>query len=166
MRPEYLATDNTPTPDVIRHALSFFDECGEYFDNIVLLQPTCPFRKPGFVDACIEQLITSGADSLFSTMQVPHQFNPHWTFEQGDDGFLNIATGDENLISSRQLLPPAYARDGSVYVFRADVIRQGGSIYGENISMLNSANQWHVNIDTKEDWMKAEMIANVLCSAN
>lgn len=166
IRPQHLAADTTPTADVIKHALSFFDECGEYFDHIVLLQPTCPFRKAGFIDACISHFIASGADSFFSVMKVPHQYNPHWIFETGTNGFLQIATGEETLISSRQLLPPAFARDGSVYIFRADVIRQHKSIYGDKIAYLESENQWHVNIDTKDDWMKAEMIANVLCSVN
>ena len=141
-------------------------ECGERYDHVVLLQPTCPFRKPGFIDKCIEHFVASGADSLFSVMQVPDHFNPHWVFEPGENGYLNIATGEENLITSRQQLPPTYARDGSVYIFKADILRGQGSIYGEKIVHINSENQWHVNIDTHQDWAKAEMIANVLCSVN
>ncbi|MCY7421136.1 MAG: acylneuraminate cytidylyltransferase family protein [Chitinophagaceae bacterium] len=166
LRPAHLASDKTPTADVLRHAINFFDECGERFDHVVLLQPTCPFRKPGFIDQCIEHFVSSGADSLFSVMKVPDQFNPHWVFEPGEHGFLNIATGEESLITSRQLLPPAFARDGSVYIFKADILRGAGSIYGEKIAHIHSENQWHVNIDTHEDWTKAEMIANVLCSVN
>ena len=166
IRPSHLAEDKTPTADVLRHAINFFDECGERYDHVILLQPTCPFRKPGFIDKCIEHFVASGADSLFSVMQVPDHFNPHWVFQPNEDGFLSIATGEENLITSRQQLPATYARDGSVYIFKADIIRGQGSIYGEKIAHIHSENQWHVNIDTHEDWTKAEMIANVLCSVN
>ena len=166
IRPAYLAEDTTPTSDVVKHAVDFYDQCGEHFDLVILLQATCPFRKAGFVDQCIEHFIESGADSFCSVMQVPHQFNPHWVFEPDENGFLKISTGDEKIIPARQMLPPAFARDGSVYIFKTDTIRNNKSVYGNKMSFLDSANQWHVNIDTMDDWAKAEMISNVLCSSN
>lgn len=162
IRPVRLALDTTPTLDVIRHALHFFDSRDDYFDNICLLQPTCPFRSEGFVDKCIETFIASGADCLVSVKKVPPEYNPHWVFEADECGNLKIATGEEKIIPSRQLLPPAFARDGSVYVFKADNIRFQNSIYGKTISYLESDNLWHVNIDTAEDWKRAEMIAQML----
>jgi CMP-N,N'-diacetyllegionaminic acid synthase len=166
IRPPHLAKDDTPTLPVIKHAIDFFDKEGEYFEYIILLQPTCPFRQAGFVDKCIEHFIASGADSLCSVRKVPHEYNPHWTFETDDAGFLKVSTGDESIIPSRQLLPPAFARDGSVYVFKADNIKKYNSIYGKKIAYLESENLLHINIDTKEDWAKAEMMANILCSVN
>ncbi|MCW3107724.1 MAG: neuA [Segetibacter sp.] len=166
IRPAHLARDITPTLDVIKHALHFFDSKGEYYDNICLLQPTCPFRSEGFVDKCIESFISSGADCLVSVKKVPNEFNPHWVFEPDKSGYLKIATGEETIIPSRQLLPPTFARDGSVYVFKADNIRNQNSIYGKTVSYLESDNLWHVNIDTTEDWKLAEMIAKTLCMAS
>jgi CMP-N,N'-diacetyllegionaminic acid synthase len=159
IRPANLATDTTPTVDVIKHALDFLDNEGEHFDNICLLQATCPFRNPGFVDSCIEKFLLTGADCLVSVKKVPHEYNPHWVFEADEAGFLQIATGEKTIIPSRQLLPPAFARDGSVYVFKADNIRSKNSIYGDTISYLESDSLWHINIDTMEDWKRAEMIA-------
>ncbi len=166
IRPEHLALDHTPTYDVVLHAIEFLESIDEHFDLICLLQPTCPFRNEGFIDECIQRLIETGADSLCSVMQVPHQYNPHWVFEADGSGFMQIATGDEKLIPSRQLLPPAFARDGSVYVFRTEVIKEHKNLYGNKITYLESQNQWHVNIDTKDDWAKAEMIANVRAAMN
>jgi CMP-N,N'-diacetyllegionaminic acid synthase len=163
IRPSRLAGDRTPTVAVIKHALDYFDSKGEFFDNICLLQPTCPFRSHGFVDKCIESFIASGADCLVSVKKVPHEYNPHWVFQPDEEGFLKIATGEKNIIPSRQLLPPAFARDGSVYVFKADNIRHQNSLYGETISYLESDNLWHVNIDTSDDWKRAELIASMLC---
>lgn len=159
IRPSHLAADHTPSVDVIKHALSFFDQQDIIFDTICLLQPTCPFRSIGFVDKCISSFMNSGADCLFSVKEVPHEYNPHWVFIPAKDGFLQIATGDDVIIPNRQLLPPAYARDGSVYVFKADNIRLHNSIYGKSISYLESDSPWHINIDTAEDWKQAEEIA-------
>lgn len=165
IRPAYLANDTTPTIEVIKHALKFFDDRGEHYDNIVLLQATCPFRSKGFVDKCIESFVGSNADCLVSVKKVPHEYNPHWVFEADTNGHLKIATGEEKIIPSRQLLPKAFARDGSVYVFKANNIRYKNSIYGDSISYVESDSLWHINIDTKEDWQRAEMIANMMQAA-
>lgn len=161
MRPTHLSADHTPTAVVIKHALSYFDKQSQHYDTICLLQPTCPFRSSGFADRCIQAFEASGADCLFSVKKVPHEYNPHWVFTPGTDGFLQVSTGDTTIIPNRQLLPPAYARDGSVYVFKADNIRHLNSIYGNTISYLESDSLWHVNIDTAADWDQAEMIAEL-----
>src|SRR5690554_892422 len=44
-RPEQLATDTATTNDVLLHALSFYENRGECYDIIILLQPTSPLRK-------------------------------------------------------------------------------------------------------------------------
>ena len=166
LRPPHLAQDNTPTFDVIFHAINFFKQIGEHYDLVCLLQPTCPFRDEGFIDKCIQHLLNSGADSLCSVAKIPYYYNPHWAFEADEDGYLKLATGDATLITSRQKLPDTYIRDGSVYIFKSDNIFVEKNLYGEKIAYLESDNQWHVNIDTEDDWYKAEMIANVLCSVN
>lgn len=158
-----MAQDTTSTLEVIKHALQYFDNKGDYYDNICLLQPTCPFRSVGFVDQCFENFVASGADCLVSVKEVPHEYNPHWVFEADRSGYLKIATGEETIIPSRQLLPRSFARDGSVYIFKADNIRKRNSIFGKTISYLESDYIWHVNIDTLEDWKRAEMIAKMLC---
>jgi CMP-N-acetylneuraminic acid synthetase len=47
-----------------------------------------------------------------------------------------------------------------------ELFRNESNMYGNKVAFLETENQWHVNIDTKEDWIKAEMFANVLCSVN
>ena len=162
LRPRVLAQDNTPTSAVISHLINYFDVHGEVFDNIILLQPTCPFRPDGFVDKCIEHFVATGADSLISVRKVPHEYNPHWAFEENEEGFLRIATGESRIITSRQMLPPAFVRDGSVYVFKADNVRYTDSMYGKNIAMLEATSNYHVNIDTPDNWRTAEIMASAM----
>ena len=45
-------------------------------DVVVLLQPTSPFRRADHIDAAVDLLISSGADSVVTVVQVPHQFTP------------------------------------------------------------------------------------------
>jgi len=158
LRPDSLALDNSPTLPVIQHALNFYLEQGETYDAVCLLQATSPFRTPGFIDGAITRFIEMGCDALISVLPVPTEFNPHWTFETTEKGFLKIATGEEKIISRRQDLPPAFFRDGSVYITKTDVLLKEGSLYGQTLGYMQSEPMWHVNIDTLEDWKEAERI--------
>ncbi|MEW5676295.1 acylneuraminate cytidylyltransferase family protein [Flavobacterium enshiense] len=155
IRPSELALDTTPTLEVIQHTLKFYQSRGEYFDAVCLLQPTSPFREDDLIDRAIEKFITTGADALVSVLPVPHEYNPHWTFESDSNGFLKVATGDEKLISRRQDLPLAYHRDGAVYITKSEVILQG-SLYGTSLTYVESNPEHYINIDTPYDWEKAE----------
>ncbi len=158
LRPTNLATDTASSIDVVIHALKFLSSEGRNYDAVCLLQPTNPFRRKGFIDGAIEKFIASGTDSLISVLRVPHEFNPHWTFEINESGTLAIATGEKEIIRRRQDLPPAFFRDGSIYITNVDVILQQQSFYGNSISYIENDPAFHVNIDTPEDWENAKTV--------
>ncbi|SNR75931.1 N-acylneuraminate cytidylyltransferase [Lutibacter agarilyticus] len=157
-RPSNLAIDTAPTLPVIQHALKYYKSIGVDFDAVCLLQVTSPFRTIEFLNKAIEKFINAGTDSLVSVQEVPHEFNPHWVFEQDDLGNLKIATGEEQIISRRQDLPKAYHRDGSIYLTKTSVILEKDSLFGKSLSYIESPKDWYVNIDTLEDWKKAEIL--------
>jgi len=161
-RPSSLAGDKSPTIDVVKHALQFFEEKGEKYDAVCLLQVTSPFRSVKFLDKAIETFMASKTDALISVIEVPHEFNPHWTFMPNVYGNLEIATGDKNIITRRQDLPKSYHRDGSIYLTKTSTILKDNSLYGNSISYVVSDEKFHVNIDTLEDWEKAEIICKSL----
>jgi CMP-N-acetylneuraminic acid synthetase len=157
-RPSNLSKDATPTLPVIKHALAYYKNIGEEFDAICLLQVTSPFRTVDFLDNALQKFINEGADSLISVQKVPHEYNPHWTFELNEEGNLKIATGEDIIISRRQELPIAYHRDGSIYITKTNVIEKQNSLYGKSIAYIESDKDLYVNIDTMEDWRKAELV--------
>lgn len=156
IRPKELAQDQTPSIDVVLHAIDFFEQKGEFFDAICLLQPTSPFKPKGFIDDCIQKFKDTNADSLISVLEVPHEYNPHWTFEMGDDGNLSIATGEQTLIPRRQELPKAYHRDGSVYISKVSLIKEKKVLVGGISVGILSNKSFYANLDTVDDWQKAE----------
>ncbi len=160
MRPDDLAADKSPTLPVIKHALDFYATQGETFDAVCLLQVTSPFRESGLIDRSIEKFIATGADALVSVLAVPHEYNPHWQFEPTADGFLKIATGEKEIISRRQDLPPAFIRDGAIYITKTSVIQNQNSLYGKTLSYIENKSDIHVNLDTMEDWHQAEQLLN------
>lgn len=163
VRPMTLAQDNTPTLDVLVHALQWYEKQHVFFDAVCLLQVTSPFRTVQFLDKAIEKFMEKDTDSLVSVQKVPHEFNPHWIFEENEQGNLKIATGETEIISRRQELPTAYHRDGSIYLTKTEVILNKHSLYGKSTAFIESDSESYVNIDTLQDWEKAEeMIQNKL----
>lgn len=162
LRPDYLATDTASSIDVVIHVLEFLSSNNMHFDAVCILQPTSPFRKAGFIDKAIEQFINSKADALISVLPVPHEYNPHWTFEPNEDNLLKIATGEKEIIRRRQELPHAYFRDGSFYITKTDIVLNKKSLYGETLSYIVNDLELYVNIDTEIDWKKAEEKVNLL----
>jgi N-acylneuraminate cytidylyltransferase len=161
-RPSKLASDQSPTLPVIIHALEYLKSIGEEYDAVCLLQVTNPFRRSGMIDEAITRLEESGADALISVLPVPHEFNPHWVFEPGIEGNLHISTGDEKIIPRRQELPPAYFRDGAIYLTRTEIIFKEKSLYGKKLAYIQGDHDRYVNLDSMEDWFKAEELVKKL----
>jgi CMP-N,N'-diacetyllegionaminic acid synthase len=157
-RPSNLANDSSPTLPVILDALKYFESKGEFFDAVCLLQVTSPFRTVDFLDNALKKFMSSNSDSLISVQEVPHEYNPHWTFELNESNYLNISTGEEKIIPRRQELPKAFHRDGSIYITKVSVLKEENSLFGSKISHIVSPKELYVNIDTIEDWNKAEEI--------
>jgi CMP-N-acetylneuraminic acid synthetase len=165
LRPPELARDDTPTLPVLRDAVRRLEAQGERYDAICLLQPTCPLRRAEHIDGCIELLERAGADAVVTVLEVPAKYNPHWVYFQeaatpGEAGIaaLRLSTGEAAPIPRRQDLPPAFHREGSVYVTRRDALMEQGSLYGERLVGFVMDPAESVNIDAPEDWARAERL--------
>lgn len=156
VRPKELASDTASSIDVVVHALNLLESKGKYYDAVCLLQPTSPFRKHGFIDEAIQKFINQDTDCLLSVLQVPHEYNPHWTFLENEGGNLQIATGENDIIKRRQDLPKAYFRDGSIYITKTSILKEKLSFYGESVGFIESDQNYFCNIDTIKDWELAE----------
>jgi CMP-N-acetylneuraminic acid synthetase len=162
IRPMDLATDSASSLSVAQHALDYFASQGQHFDALCLLQVTTPFRTAQDIDEAVLKFKKQGTDALVSVQKVPHVYNPHWVFTQNKEGNIALATGDSTIIGRRQDLPPAYIRDGAIYLCKTQVIMEQNSLYGDSLSFIESDMSKYVNIDGPEDWKKAEQIAKTL----
>jgi len=157
LRPKQLAGDNTPTLPVIRHTLDFLEKRGESYAAVCLLQPTSPLRQPKQIDDCIKLLIANrSVDSVVSILPVPLEYNPHWIYFRRKNGSIYLSNGKSEPLTRRQLLPPAFIRDGSIYLTRRDVIMKKNSLYGKKVLGYRLKPEQSVNIDTFQDLYQAE----------
>jgi CMP-N-acetylneuraminic acid synthetase len=156
LRMQSLAEDFSSSIDVVFDSLTRYEKVQKCkYDAIMLLQPTTPFRSCFLINECLNQFSINGYDSLISVRQIPKEYNPHWAFEQNEDGYLKIATGEKEIIKRRQELPKAFYRDGSVYLVSREVVLNSKSFYGKKLGFVENK-EFSINIDTIEDWKKAE----------
>ena len=158
-RPAHLAQDHSGSLEVVQHALQTLEKQGQHYDAVCLLQVTNPFRTTALIDTAIAKFKQSHTDALVSVVKVPHEYNPHWVFKAGPNDRLQLATADKEIIKRRQDLPDAFIRDGAIYITKTEVVLKQNSLYGQSLAYVLSDPDRHVNIDTIEDWHKAEALA-------
>jgi CMP-N-acetylneuraminic acid synthetase len=158
MRPAELAADDTPSLPVVQHAIQWLEARGDCYDAVCQLQPTSPLRTGGEIDACIDLLDDGRIHCVMTVVRVPAEYNPHWVYFCDAEGLLHLSTGESTPIPRRQELPPAYFRDGSVYVTRRDTVIGQNSLYGSRVAGMVVDGKDRVNLDRAEDFERAEAI--------
>ena len=156
MRPAALASDDSPMLPVLQHAAREMAVRGCTADAVVLLQPTSPLRRGEHIDAAIDMLASSGADSVVSVVQVPHQFNPASLMRLDGDRLRPLADGP--LVLQRQHKPPVYARNGpAVLALRTEQLARD-ALYGDDTRALVMTAEESLDIDLLWDFELFEFI--------
>lgn len=153
LRPEALAKDDTPTVEVVWHALHWATEhMSPVPEFAALLEPTAPLRRSGHIDRAMDMLKESDADSVVSVCQVPHVLNPE-EMVVIRDGLLRPYLPDRTM-DSRRLRgqqPPAYVQNGLVYAFRIEMLLNRRSLYGQKCLPLVMDWEDFLDIDDSKD---------------
>jgi N-acylneuraminate cytidylyltransferase len=155
-RPPDLSED-VPSERVTQHAVQFLDESGYRIDIAVTLQPTTPFTSGVDIDACVEKLIATGADSVITVG--PTRERPEWMMRLGEGDRLVPLKGwwrsDEGV---SQNLPALFLPNGGVYATRRDVLMNQDRIIGEDCRAVVMPMERSVDIDEAVDFVLAEGI--------
>lgn len=165
LRPPELARDDTPMVPVLEHAVTKVEETGWSPAVVVLLQPTAPLRQPRHLVAALQLLQRANCDSVVSVVRVPDHFAPHLVFKIVDGRLARFLPGGEH-ITRRQDVVPAYSRDGTVYAVLRDVLMKQHTLHGEACCALILRCEESVNLDTWEDWKRAEQLLRTVSAAD
>jgi N-acetylneuraminate synthase/N,N'-diacetyllegionaminate synthase len=159
LRPAELATAGASSNDCLQHAVRMLEEDEEqHYDYVVELMCTNPLKTVEDIDAVMEKLISTGADSVIGLVRV-WDHHPARIKRIEDDRIVDFCV-PEVLDSRRQdLAPPAYVRNGSIYAMRRDVLMIQQRRYGTfNSRPYIFPDERNINIDSELDWLVAEQI--------
>lgn len=160
-RPAKYAEDLTPDLPVFVHALKWLKDHENYNPDVVVhLRPTSPVRPLNMVDEAVKSLLTH-TDATCVRAVVTANENPYkmWRIKNTDsrmENLLNIKGIAEPYNAPRQALPQVYWQTGHIDAIRPDAILKG-SMSGKSIYPLIIDSRFTVDIDTREDWKRAEL---------
>ena len=156
LRPKELARDDSPTIDAIIHAINWFEERGEFFDILILLQPTSPLRTTEDIDNAIELFLNNkDALSLISVKENEHP--PFWSLEI-ENKFLKPLFGEEYFKKRRQELPKSYMPNGAIFISYVDILKKYKTFYTPKTIAYIMPPERSIDIDNEFDFLLAEFI--------
>jgi N-acylneuraminate cytidylyltransferase len=163
LRPSKYSQDHTPDLPVFIHALEWLAENEDYHPDIVVqLRPTSPFRRARHIDEAVFRLIENPQADAVRTVCVPFQ-NPFKMWRIGPDGLMiplgrDLGIQPEPYNQPRQMLPEVYWQTGYVDAAWTDTILRKHSMTGEAIlPLIIDPAEW-VDIDSLDDWRRAERL--------
>lgn len=153
-RPPHLAQDATPITEVIEHLLSKEEAAGSGTpDAVLLLQPTAPIREPRHITGAVAAL-KPGINAVISVVAM-RDMHPARMYNLGPDTLLQpIIPAYE--AARRQDIPPAYYRNGSIYLVRVDAFRSQGAVMAKPAAGFEMEDKLLLNIDEPRDMLVAE----------
>jgi pseudaminic acid cytidylyltransferase len=154
VRPAELADDHTPTVPVVAHAIEALEQMGWPVATVCCIYPGVPFIHVADLAAVLDLLRNSGADYAFPVTEFPAAIQRalRRTTKGGMSPFH-----PEFELTRTQDLEPAYHDAGQFYWGSRDAWLSNPRIHS-NAAGLVIPNWRVVDIDTPEDWDRAEIL--------
>ena len=158
LRPPELAEDRVPTLPVLQHAVRFVEEeDGVALDWVLLLQPTAPLRVIEDIEASVTLAHQNSCDSVISVLQVFAE-HPILMKRIEDDRLLPYCIEEKEGTRRQDYQPPAYMRNGAIYLTRRDVLMDKNSIWGQVIRPYVMPPERSVSVDNELELKLVEML--------
>ena len=155
IRPAPLSED-VASELVTQHAVKFIeDEEGHEIDVAITIQPTTPFCLPEHIDACVNKLRESNADSVVTVCEIAER--PEWMIKEDGSNYQGIIIQGDVGIS--QTLPKLYLANGAVFATKRSVLLDENLIIGRNNRIVIMPRERSIDIDEPIDFEYAEYIA-------
>lgn len=127
-RPPELSGDKAPAIDYVRHALGEAAAPGDApYDAVAIVQPSSPFTTGSDIDAVVDLLFRSGAESAASVVKLDHAIQPAKLKRLEGDKLVSYLEEEGGRMAEHEL-PTLYVRNGSVYAALASTVSSGAVV--------------------------------------
>lgn len=159
LREVELASDTSSTWDALRFVIKKYEELGQKFDTVCLLQPTSPLRDATDIKNAYQIFEKKKAESVISVCETEHSPLLCNTLKESGSmkGFI-----DMKKVGRRQELSTYYRLNGAIYIQTVDLLMQGGDLYGDESYAYVMEKEHSVDIDDEMDFMFAEVMIRKL----
>ena len=151
-RPVELASDMATTNDVLLHCVNFFEEQGEMYDTILLLQPTSPLRTKEHIHEALKLYEESPQVNMVASVRLSHASS---VLCHEDNGYMVRTLTNA---SRRQDTSEYYEYNGAIYVININTLKSIGLANFTKVKKYVMPTELSVDIDTLLDWKLTEMM--------
>ena len=149
LRPKSLSGDKVETKDVLKYELKKLKKYIKKYKNILLLQPTCPFRDPKKIILSLKKFKSGLYDSAVSVVEVKTD-HPLRMKVFKSKYLKNFIKQKKENTKPRQTHDKIFIRSGSIYLFNRDVLMKRNSVVGKKCYGLILKDKEAINIDTQD----------------
>jgi len=158
-RPAHLADDHAPTVPVIAHAVTVCANLGWQFDHVCCIYPSVPFIQQEDMKSALDLLQNvASADYSFPITEFPSAIQR--ALRRKESGIVE-PFHPEHELTRTQDLEPAYHDAGQFYWGHRRAWLNNPNIHKSGVGLVIP--NWRVvDIDTPENWQRAEVIHRAL----
>ncbi|MDS1140033.1 pseudaminic acid cytidylyltransferase [Pusillimonas sp. SM2304] len=157
LRPTSLSDDYTGTVPVVAHAINWHQQQGVEPSLVCCIYATAPFVRPNDITEGLEKLVNSGCDYAFSVTSYP--FPIQRAVRINNEGRVSMFQ-PKYLHTRSQDLEEAFHDAGQFYWGASHAWLEGRPIFGVNSVPVVLPRYRVQDIDTPEDWLRAEWMFN------
>lgn len=158
MRPSQLADDYTGTVPVIAHAIQALPPKYQDINYVCCIYPATPLIQDTDIKAALELLIETEATYVFPITQFPSAVQR--SLKRNESGRVQPFYPEFEQTRTQDL-EPAYYDAGQFYWGTPQAWLNGVGIHAEGVGLVIP--NWRVvDVDTQEDWEKAELLYKAL----
>ena len=159
LRPDELSNDYAGTIPVIKHAIEWMEDNKSSVENVCCLYATAPFIRPQIISQAYQQLNNSKADYCFSVTSFAFPIQRAIKIVEKNKVSMFYP---EHFDTRSQDLEEAYHDAGQFYWGKAQAFKDELPIFTEVATSYILPRYLVQDIDTPEDWIRAEAMHRVL----
>jgi pseudaminic acid cytidylyltransferase len=159
IRPKELSNDYTPTTPVIKHAIEWVAKNDIMPDFVLALYATAPFIDAEAICDSLQQLKDSKLEYCFSVTSFPFPIKRAIKINAKASVEMFYP---EHFLTRSQDLEEAYHDAGQFYWGKTQAFIDDCQIFSELASPFLLARHKVQDIDTPDDWLRAELMYKVL----
>lgn len=155
LRPKTLSNDKVSTIKVIKHALIWFKKKGVFFDRVCCIYPASPFISKKIIKKALKLLKIKRKSFAFTVSSYPHPIQRALKIKK--NGYLK-PVWPSNVNIRSQKFENRYHDAGQFYWGTFDSFMKNKNFFIKNSIPIYIPRYLCHDIDTLEDWKKAELV--------